>query len=88
MNGQKNISEKVLKLLNKIRQNKIYGSVEVYFEGGEITQVTQRIISKINKTSKVNPEKNKISGLKTNSKFQGTTTLTSSQEFAEITTKI
>lgn len=86
MNGQNNISEKVIKLLEKIRQNKIYGSVEIYFEGGEITQVTQRIISKISKASKDTRENNKPV-LKTNNKFQRST-VTSSQEFSEITTEI
>jgi hypothetical protein len=34
-------------ILVKAMDTKIYGSVEVYFEAGKITQITQRIINKI-----------------------------------------
>lgn len=87
MNGQKQISEKVIKLLEKIRLNKIYGSVEIYFEGGEITQVTQRIINKITKASKKNFETQKESVLATNDKVQRRT-ISSNQEFSEISSEI
>lgn len=87
MNGQKQISEKVIKLLEKIRLNKIYGSVEIYFEGGEITQVTQRIINKITKASKKNFETQKESVLAANDKVQRRT-ISSNQEFSEISSEI
>lgn len=40
-------SEELVNTLNKAIQNKIYGSVEIYFEAGSITQITQRIIKKV-----------------------------------------
>lgn len=40
-------SAELVEILSKAVSNKIYGSVEVYFENGTITQVTQRIIKKI-----------------------------------------
>lgn len=46
-NENNNFSDDLIKILTKSIENKIYGSVEVYFEEGKITQVTQRIISKI-----------------------------------------
>ncbi len=47
-NTQKNL----LKILTKAAENRIYGSVEIYFEEGRMTQITQRIINKIAKKSK------------------------------------
>ncbi len=46
-NDPKIVSAQLLKLVNKAMDKKIYGSVEIYFEAGKITQVTQRIINKI-----------------------------------------
>lgn len=43
------VSKQILKIVNQAVTNKIYGSIEVYFEAGKVTQVTQRIISKIQK---------------------------------------
>jgi hypothetical protein len=43
------ISKDILEMLKKIRDGKIYGSVEIYFEEGEVTQITQRIIKKVSK---------------------------------------
>jgi hypothetical protein len=43
------ISKDILEILKKIRDGKIYGSVEIYFEDGEVTQITQRIIKKVSK---------------------------------------
>lgn len=37
----------LVRILLNISKNNIYGSVEVFFENGRITQITQRIISKI-----------------------------------------
>ena len=59
MNNQKNVSNKLIKLLDKLIQNKIYGSIEVYFEAGEVTQVTQRIINKISRSNTKKPLINK-----------------------------
>jgi hypothetical protein len=39
----------LIEILSKAVNNKIYGSVEIYFENGSITQVTQRIIKKMRK---------------------------------------
>lgn len=47
MNEETNFSEHLKKLLEKIKKNKIYGSIEIYFENGKVTQITQRIINKI-----------------------------------------
>jgi len=41
-------ADELVEILSKAVSNKIYGSVEVYFENGSITQVTQRIIKKLN----------------------------------------
>lgn len=41
------VSKDLLEILKKIREGKIYGSVEVFFEAGEVTQITQRIIKKV-----------------------------------------
>lgn len=47
----KNFSNELIKILTKTVKNKIYGSVEIFFEAGNITQITQRIIRKIQKTA-------------------------------------
>lgn len=46
----KGVLDELVSLLQKIRDNKIYGSVELFFEEGEITQITQRIIRKVKKS--------------------------------------
>lgn len=46
-NITKPASQHLTSILNKVAEDKIYGSVEVYFEAGQITQITQRIISKV-----------------------------------------
>ncbi|MBI2021760.1 DUF2292 domain-containing protein [Candidatus Daviesbacteria bacterium] len=48
-NTQKNFTSNISKLLERIKEKKIYGSIEIYFEGGEVTQITQRIINKISR---------------------------------------
>lgn len=40
-------SQELIKILSKASESKIYGSVEVFFEAGQITQITQRIINKL-----------------------------------------
>lgn len=47
--NQSTVLDDLAAILNKIKANKVYGSVEVYFEDGEITQITQRIINKVKK---------------------------------------
>lgn len=47
MNRETN-QKHLLKILTEAVRNKIYGSVEIYFEEGRMTQITQRIINKIN----------------------------------------
>ncbi|MBI2011168.1 hypothetical protein HYS91_00215 [Candidatus Daviesbacteria bacterium] len=58
----KNFSKELAKILSEAVNNKIYGSVEIYFESGSVTQITQRIISKINngKVSKKLTVKSKL----------------------------
>lgn len=46
-NGHPKFSRDLIKILLKAAENKIYGSVEVYFEAGKVTQITQRIINKV-----------------------------------------
>lgn len=40
----------LLNILGKAMDNKVYGSIEVYLEDGQITQISQRVIKKIKKT--------------------------------------
>lgn len=49
---EKLFSQELIKIFSKAADNKIYGSVEVFFEAGSITQITQRIISKLVKHEK------------------------------------
>lgn len=44
---KKAVSLELLTIIGKAVKDKIYGSVEVYFEAGNITQITQRIINKV-----------------------------------------
>ncbi len=53
----KNVKEQLANILNKVIEEKIYGSVEIYFEAGQMTQITQRIINKIGQQNKPNPKK-------------------------------
>lgn len=47
MDSQKLFSDDLTKIITHAIKNKIYGSIEVYFEEGNVTQITQRIINKI-----------------------------------------
>jgi hypothetical protein len=49
------LSEQFLTLLKRISEKKIYGSVEIYFEEGKVTQITQRIIKKIHSKKDSSP---------------------------------
>lgn len=40
----------LLNILSKAMDNKVYGSIEVYLEDGQITQISQRVIKKIKKS--------------------------------------
>lgn len=48
MDTNKPFSSDLIKLITKWVENKLYGSIEIYFEKGQVTQFTQRIIKKIN----------------------------------------
>jgi len=37
----------LLNIISKAMDSKMYGSVEVYLENGQITQISQRIIKKV-----------------------------------------
>lgn len=50
-------SKEFVKIFSQASQNKLYGSIEVYFEAGRVTQVTQRIINKIRAAEKSPVEK-------------------------------
>lgn len=45
-------SRDLIKILIKSMESQIYGSVEIYFEAGQVTQITQRIINKVEKKNK------------------------------------
>ena len=47
MKKQEVLSKELIQILTKASEGKIYGSVEIYFEQGQMTQITQRIISKV-----------------------------------------
>jgi hypothetical protein len=59
------MNKDLVNILSQASEKKIYGSVEVFFENGTITQVTQRIISKMPKTG---PAGKKLVKLKNNHK--------------------
>lgn len=45
----KSLFEDLITILTNVVENNIYGSVEIFFEKGEVTQITQRTIKKVNK---------------------------------------
>jgi len=49
MDSKQNPTTDLLNILSKAMDANMYGSVEVYLEDGQITQITQRIIKKIKK---------------------------------------
>jgi hypothetical protein len=59
MDSIKNFTDDLSKILSQAMKNKLYGSVEVYFEEGNVTQITQRIINKVKRPK--NPKNNKSS---------------------------
>jgi hypothetical protein len=48
---EKNIKD-FLSMLSKAKAQKMYGSIELYLEEGNITQITQRIIRKMSRPKK------------------------------------
>lgn len=46
------LSKDLVNILSSASDNKIYGSVEIYFEAGNVTQITQRIINKVSSVKK------------------------------------
>ncbi len=44
--------EKIKKVFTNAVRDKIYGSIEIFFEEGNVTQITQRIINKLKPVSK------------------------------------
>lgn len=44
----KTLYEDLVKILTQVVENNIYGSVEIFFEKGKVTQITQRTIKKVN----------------------------------------
>lgn len=52
MSDNKNLSLNLQKFIAKAMEKKIYGSIEIYFEEGRVTQITQRIINKIHHPKK------------------------------------
>lgn len=64
MANSKTFSNDIVKILTKAVENKIYGSVEVYFEAGNITQITQRIINKVvSRNKNIRPQWKKSANL-------------------------
>lgn len=52
----------LLNILSKAMDSKVYGSIEIYLENGQITQISQRIIKKIKRTQthRINRKSNVI----------------------------
>ena len=53
MDSKQNPTTDLLNILGKAMDANMYGSVEVYLENGQITQITQRIIKKIKRQNPV-----------------------------------
>lgn len=50
MDSDNNPTTDLLNMLSKAMDSKVYGSIEVYLEEGQITQISQRVIKKIKRT--------------------------------------
>lgn len=57
MDSDNNPTTDLLNILSKAMDGKVYGSIEVYLEEGQITQISQRVIKKIKRPD---PHKFKI----------------------------
>lgn len=64
MDPKNNPTTDLINILSKAMDAKVYGSVEVYLEDGQITQISQRIIKKIRRSQSRQPEMKKSSSLK------------------------
>lgn len=68
----------LLNILSKAMDSKVYGSIEIYLEDGQITQISQRVIKKIKKSHssshqvkiKKNSTNRKLSSSESPVKFQ------------------
>lgn len=58
----------LLNILSKAMDAKVYGSVEVYLEDGQITQISQRIIKKIKKATAASSHQIRVKKTKSNAK--------------------
>lgn len=58
MDEKSSPTTELLNILSKAVDSKMYGSIEVYLEDGQVTQITQRIIKKIKKV-KIAPSSKK-----------------------------
>ena len=58
MDSDNNPTTDLLNMLSKAMDSKVYGSIEVYLEEGQITQISQRIIKKMKK-NRATPVKSK-----------------------------
>lgn len=48
-----------LKIFTKLTDSKMYGSLEIYFENGRPTQITQRLINKFSDNDKKDKKSSK-----------------------------
>lgn len=46
------LPERFYTIISKAMEDKSYGSIEIYLENGKVTQITQRIINKIDTKEK------------------------------------
>lgn len=53
MDEKPSATTELLNILSRAMDSKMYGSVEVYLEDGQVTQITQRIIKKMKKVKPV-----------------------------------
>lgn len=53
----------LLNILSKAMDSKVYGSIEIYLEEGQITQISQRVIKKIKKKAIEHPLKARKGGM-------------------------
>lgn len=50
----------LLNILSKAMDAKVYGSIEIYLEEGQITQISQRVIKKIKKAQRTSAHQVKV----------------------------
>lgn len=59
MDGSKSVPKDLITIITKVMANKIYGSVEIFFHAGKITQITERTINKLTESDNDNPKATK-----------------------------